>query len=87
MSRVDLIHVSRLFFKSNILDIEGMSDTNYLGKHPWKFGGFRDEKQRWKVEMHVRRAVGHRISHSPIVQSLFVGPLGSAPARAPQLGL
>ena len=33
MSGVDLIHVSRLFFESNLLGIEGTNDSKFLEKN------------------------------------------------------
>ena len=44
MPRVDLIHIFELFFESNLLGIEGTNDPKCLGKEPWKYRGFRDEK-------------------------------------------
>ena len=48
MPSVDFICVSRLFFKLNLLGIEGNNDPKCLWKEPWKFRGFRDEKRRRK---------------------------------------
>ena len=50
MPLVDLLRVSGLFLESNILGIEIISDPKCLGKDPWKFRRFRDEKQRTEVE-------------------------------------
>ena len=74
MPRVYLIHISRLFFKSNRLGIEGISDPKCFEKYPWKFRRFGDKKRRRKVETHIRRAMGRRASHSPTGHYLSVGP-------------
>ena len=87
MPRVDLICVYGLFFKYYLLCIEDIRDSKCLGKEPWRFKGFRDEKWRRKVETLVCRDQGHRASYRPKVESLSIGPLSGAPARAPQLGL
>ena len=55
MPSVDLVHVSGLFFESNLLGIEGNNDPKYFGKEPWKFRGF---KMRIKEEKLKRLFVG-----------------------------
>ena len=50
MPSVELIHVSGLFCELDWLYIEGTIDPRGLGKVSRKFGGFRYEKQRRKVE-------------------------------------
>ncbi|WMV33807.1 hypothetical protein MTR67_027192, partial [Solanum verrucosum] len=83
----NLIHVSGCNFKLNLLYIEGINDSKYLGKEPFKFRGFRGEKRKRKVVKHLGKGVGRRASQRTPKQPLNVGLRGDAPARAPQLAL
>ena len=72
LPRVYLIHISRLFFKSNRLGIEVILSVS--GNIHGSLEGLEIKKRRRKVETHIRRAMGRRASHSPTGHYLSVGP-------------
>ena len=54
MLLIFFIRVCGLFYKSKLLGIEDVSDSMFLGKDPWEFKRFRDEKRRRKIGGPVR---------------------------------
>ena len=71
-------------FEYNLLGIEGISDNKCLGKEPWKFKGFRDEKMDKKSRKACPQALGRRASQSPSGQTLSNRPWRATPVRVPQ---
>jgi len=83
MPNVELILVSGLFCELDWLYIEGTIDPRGLGKVSWKFGGFRDEKRRRKVENTWVQGLGRHASKRAPKCSLRFGLWRVAPAKAP----
>ena len=65
MPLVDLIPAFGLFLKYNLLGIEVISNPNCLGKDPWEFSRFRDEKRRRKVKFRFDKPWGTALAKVP----------------------